>query len=147
MPTFTTRRVDTADRVVREALASLALDCFGPGELTRLTASWFLGGTWWVVREAGREVAFAGLRPSVRWDRTGYLALAGVLPAARGHGLQKRLTRLRLAECRRQGWQWAITDTLDNPASACSLISCGFRPYHPAVTWAAQRSTYWRKRL
>lgn len=148
MAPFTTRRVDVSDRVVREALRSLALECFEAGDLVRLTDSWFLGGTWWVTRGAQRrEMAFCGLRPSHHWAQTGYLALAGVVPAARGQGLQKRLIRVRLAECRRRGWHWAITDTIDNPASACSLIAAGFRPYHPSVRWGGQASTYWRRAL
>jgi hypothetical protein len=146
---FTAKRVNTSDRVVREALATLALDCFPKGELTLPTGSgWFANGVWWIIRDRrGAAVAFAGLRASVRWERTGYLALAGVLPEARGSGLQKRMTQLRLAECRRRGWKWAITDTLDNPASACSLIACGFRPYHPEVRWASKYSTYWRRNV
>jgi GNAT superfamily N-acetyltransferase len=107
-------------------------------------------GDWWIAFERGtkEEVAFASLRPSQRWDRTGYMNVAGVLPRARGHGLQRRLIRHRLKQARRYGWHTVITDTiLDNAASMNSLIASGFRPYTPAVKWGSEYTVYWQKTL
>lgn len=104
-------------------------------------------GWWWLAKEGDTLAGFAGLTPSARWADTGYLARAGVLPAYRGHGLQKRLIRVRLAKARKLGFKWVITDTRLNPASANSLIACGFRMYQPSDPWSFKDACYWRIKL
>ena len=104
-------------------------------------------GFWWVAYLDDVAVAFAGLHASVQWERTGYLARAGVHPAARGHGLQRRLIRVRIAKARRLGWQWLVTDTVENPTSSNNLIECGFRAFEPAKPWATKAAAYWRLKL
>ncbi|WP_368408593.1 GNAT family N-acetyltransferase [Caldimonas mangrovi] len=104
-------------------------------------------GWWWVASEGGNPVGFAGLWPSSRWSDAGYLSRSGVLPSARGRGLQKRLIRVREKKARELGWRWLITDTYRNPPSANSLIACGFRMFHPSKPWAADGACYWRKQI
>lgn len=55
---------------------------------------------WWVVYDGKTPVGFAG----VYWNKSGpaHLTRAGVLPACRGHGLQRKLIAVRLRWCRRQ---------------------------------------------
>jgi GNAT superfamily N-acetyltransferase len=104
-------------------------------------------GHWWIARAGKHLAGFAGIQQSHKWFDTGYLCRAGVLPEFRGQGLQKRLIRVRLAAARRLGWKWVVTDTRQNPASANSLIDCGFRMFTPSDPWSFKDACYWRIRL
>ena len=104
-------------------------------------------GHWWLVRdeETKLNVAFAGLTHSAFWLNTGYLKRVGVLREARGHGLQKRLLLVRERRARKNGWTCMTTDTTDNPPSANSLISGGYKIFEPSHRWAFPHSIYWKK--
>lgn len=105
-------------------------------------------GHWWIAyAECGKPVAFAGLVRSIRFSDAGYLCRAGVLDAFTGHGLQTRLIKVRLAQAKKLGWNWAITDTTDNPASANSLINAGFKIYTPSEPWSFKHSIYWKCKI
>lgn len=104
-------------------------------------------GYWWIATDGGNDCGFAGLAPSVRWRDTGYLCRAGVVPSHRGKGLQKKLIGVRVRYAKALGWEWLVTDTHDNPASANSLIACGFKMFDPSVPWGARGTLYWRKKL
>jgi len=104
-------------------------------------------GNWWIAYQEGKPIGFAGLVRSARWTDTGYLCRAGVIPSARGRGVQKRLIRVRQLYAKKMGWAWLITNTFDNPASANSLISCGYKLYDPSIPWGAKGTLYWRKKL
>ena len=104
--------------------------------------AWYWVGFW-----NGTPVCFCVLAPSVRWADCVYLARAGVVPEFQGKGLQKRMITIREKWARKQGFVWAVTDTSENPASANSLISRGYRMYEPTVAWGLSRALYWRKRL
>jgi GNAT superfamily N-acetyltransferase len=69
------------------------------------------------------------------------------LPSHRGQGVQKRLIRARIRQARALGWNWLITDTYLNPASANSLIATGFKMYEPSQPWGAKQTLYWRLKL
>ena len=92
---------------------------------------------WWVIG----DVAYAGLRidkEKVRTEKRGeeprtvtveiaHFTRAGVVPEARGQGLQKLLIKARLAWCKRRGIKTVKTYTSsDNTASIASLKACGF---------------------
>lgn len=105
-------------------------------------------GHWWIAyAECGKPVAFAGLVRSMRWNDTGYLCRAGVLDGFNGHGLQKRLIRVRIVQAKKLNWNWLITDTTDNPASSNSLISAGFKMYTPANPWSFKNACYWKYKV
>jgi GNAT superfamily N-acetyltransferase len=105
-------------------------------------------GWWWIATSDDNEpIGFAGLVPSTRWSDTGYLCRAGVVPNARGKGLQKNFIRLRARQALTNGYRWLITDTYENPASANSLISVGFKMFEPSVPWGAKGTLYWRLKL
>ena len=105
-------------------------------------------GHWWIAyAEENKPVGFAGIVRSFSWYDCGYLCRAGVIDGYTGKGLQKRLIRVRLRQAKKLGWQWAITDTTNNPASSNSLIHQGFKLYEPTKPWAYKHSLYWRKRL
>ena len=102
-------------------------------------------GHWWIAyTEDGKPIAFAGLVRSITWTDTGYLCRAGVMDGYTGHGLQKRLIRVRQTQARKLGWNWLITDTTANPASSNSLINAGFKIYTPANKWSFRNAIYWK---
>ena len=138
------REVDISNPLVVEMLHVLHSEVFTASEWVGNRVPRFRTGQWWIAYEGAEPIAFAGLRPSLRWEGTGYLASTGVLPKFRGRGLQRRLIRKRLAACSNNGWHTAITDTLNgNWASMRSLIACGFKPYAPVVRWGDKSAVYW----
>ena len=105
-------------------------------------------GHWWIAyAECGKPVGFGGLVRSIRFSDTGYLCRAGVLDAFTGHGLQKRLIDVRLRKAKELGWNWVITDTTNNPASANSLINSGFKLYEPSSPWSFKNALYWKYKI
>lgn len=136
-------RVSTRDPEIQALLVRMQVECL-PGDRPLAARD----GDWWICyTEAGTPVGFCALKSSVRWAETGYLSRAGVLPGHRGKGLQKRLIRVRIARARQLGWKWLLSDTSENPASANSLIACGFRMYEPRDPYGLETSLYWRLKL
>ncbi len=141
------RRVDISNEIVRAAIDSMIAECFKPEQWQGDSLPKALTGFWWVAFEGKTPVAFACLRPSARWDNVGYLSIAGVLPAWRGKGLQRRLIKKRVEYARKLGWHTVITETVnDNAPSMRSLIAAGFRPYLPQVRWGdPEHVVYWTR--
>ena len=142
-PKFTVRKVDIRDPAIQSLLLFLQRKILpedSPYKPDR--------GHWWVAyAECGKPVAFAGLVRSIKWTDTGYLCRAGVLDGFNGHGLQKRLIKVRQAQAKKLGWNWLITDTTNNPASSNSLISAGFKIYTPGQPWSFRNAIYWKYKV
>jgi len=140
---FTVKKVDIRNSAIQSLLLFLQRKILPediPYEPTR--------GHWWIAyAECGKPVAFAGLVRSIKWNDTGYLCRAGVLDGFNGNGLQLRLIKARLAQAKRLGWNWCITDTTNNPASANSLINAGFKMYTPANPWSFRNACYWKYKV
>ena len=65
-------------------------------------------------------------------DSAVFLNSCGVLPAARGRGIQRMLVRKRVNKARNMGFAWAYTYThANNVHSSNNLIGCGFRMWRP----------------
>jgi GNAT superfamily N-acetyltransferase len=107
------------------------------------------GGWWWLGYSLGQQPSgglwHPGTLPAVA--DTAYLSRAGVLPAWRGQGLQRRLIALRERLARRQGFVWMISDTTDNVPSSNNLIKAGYKLIEPSAPWANSESLYWSKKL
>lgn len=102
---------------------------------------------WWVIREAGITMGYAGAAFISRLNYV-YLSRAGVLPEFRGRGLHKRLLDARVKWAKKQGADAIITYTVaDNARSANTLISRGFKWYVPEDAWAGRGVVYWIKEL
>lgn len=141
--TYHVRQVNTKDPEIVAILERLQITCL-PGDIPQKATS----GYWWLCyTDAGVPVGFAGMVPSVRWEQTGYLSRAGILPAHQGRGLQKRLIKVRIAKAKQLGWRFLLSDTSENPASANSLISCGFKMYEPRNPYGLKTSLYWRRKI
>jgi len=102
---------------------------------------------WWLITCGGEPAGFGGYQQSHQFSNAIYLCRSGVLKGYRGNNLQKKLIRVRINHAKKLGYEWAVTDTRDNPASVNSLISCGFKNYEPINPWAFSNSMYWRKEL
>lgn len=104
-------------------------------------------GFWWLAFSKGHPVAFAGMNIVTSSPDMAFLCRAGVLPDHRGHGLQRRLIRVRVNKAKRLGLSNVISTTYDNPRSANNLLAEGFRLYQPESPWGAEGTNYWIKNL
>jgi GNAT superfamily N-acetyltransferase len=140
---ITVRKVDTRNPEVLATLKYLQKECL-PSDIPHAVNR----GHWWIAYvDDIIPVGFAGMVRSVNFSDAGYLCRAGVLGKYQGKGIQKRMIKSRETYAKKLGWKWLITDTRQNPASANSLISCGFRMYTPSNPWADIKTVYWRKSL
>lgn len=88
---------------------------------------------WWVAYDGDRPVAYAGLYVQTK-GLEAHFERCGVLPSARGQGLQRALIKARLVWCRRKGMLVAKTYTSGpqhadgaNAYSIANLRDCGFQ--------------------
>lgn len=144
-PSFTIRRIDATDEFWAEELHALHALCFTDDVAPRLKLDETEGGFWWLVFDDAKPIAFGGIVPGKRNPGFGYLARAGVHPKYRGHGLQRRLIRVRERYARQLGWKGCVTDTTNTPHSANNLIREGYFIFTPKKPWSFTNTTYWRK--
>lgn len=133
---------DKSHTWVRETYTDMHRVCF-PEADDQLPVGdlWFAWET-----DVDMPVAFASLWPSQRVDGAGYLARAGVLPAARGCGLQKRLIRVREKEAKLKGWHVMFSDVdPSNAQSMNNLFACGYRAFVPSDPWQGRPWVYVKK--
>lgn len=147
------RRARQEDVSIIEAMDTL---CFAPEAAERVHIH-RPNEVWWIGEdEYGEPVCYAGAKI---WksgsEQALYLHRAGVLPGARGRGLQRRLIAVRVQFARRQGIPevWTYTSHT-NIASANNLIRAGFSLWMPAA-WGYSRNPskpvgdtawlYWRR--
>ena len=137
------RQVDPMDPRIHAILDRLDRELFPSDTLDKKKGCW-----WLMYARRYIPIAFAGMRASTSWAKTGYLCRVGVLPAYQGQGLQRRLLRVRETKARWLGWKWLLVDTRpDNYASINNLIRCKYRLYAPRCLWSFKRDLYWRKQL
>ncbi len=91
------------------------------------------GGAWWVATDDGRPVGYSGGRV---WERDGGVFIIerqGVIPEARGHGLQRRFIRAALNYAKREGLSsvWSYTAHW-NVHSSNNFIRTGFVLWSPS---------------
>lgn len=136
-------KVDTSHADVSAAILGMHATCFPDLEFQELH------GSWWIAYDDKKSpVAFAGLWPSVRTPGAGYLCRAGVLPSARGVGLQRRLIRVREREARLKKWVMTLSDVdPTNHRSMNNLFECGYRAFRPEHPWCGDEWVYVRKIL
>lgn len=149
--TYSVRRVDVADPGHAHDFLEMQAACFPEdypmAPLMADTLAW-----WFAFEDREDPVGFACLAQGYEDPQTGFLAWAGVMPQARGAGLQRRLIQVRLREAERRGYRRAVTYTrTGNHWSSNNLISCGFRLYPSSSNWATGKPSssilYWEKRL
>ena len=135
------REIDGGDNA--DILTELHSQCFG----SEAPQADYDIGHWWLAYYEKEPIGFAGLTPSQFTSYCGYLKRAGVLPEHRGHGLQRRLVRVRESRARKNGWSRIVTDCTDNPASANNLFKAGYRMFTPKAPWFRESTLYWIKSI
>lgn len=129
-----TQRVSVKDR--RDVLTALHTLTFPSDE----QPDWQEQGLAWITYDQGEPVAF--LYAEQMPDKSWYFSRVGVMPAARGKGLQRKL--MRLMEKALAG-QKLISTTYLNPASANNFVRMGWLTFLPAYRWGAPDTIYWYK--
>lgn len=107
------------------------------------------GSFWWILYAEGEPIGFAGVR-IIDGGESGYLYRAGILPAYRGMGLQRRLIRVRERWCRKQHLKSCVTYVLpNNTASLNNLLRLGYISYKPSYTYGEKTGlcVYLRKMI
>jgi GNAT superfamily N-acetyltransferase len=105
---------------------------------------------WWLaqafINDEWAPVGYCGIQPSDE-GRYGFLSRAGVLAIARGHGLQKRMIRVRERWARAHGMTHTYTYVAwNNISSMRSLVASGYKPYTHR-TYGDLRALYFRRLL
>lgn len=100
---------------------------------------WKADGLAWIVYDGSDPVAFIYCEPTN--DGSWYFSRVGVMPAARGQGLQRKLMRTMhraLKDC------ILVSTTYQNPPSANNFIREQWMTYLPAHPWGSPDTIYWR---
>lgn len=117
---MTVRRAKASEMA---AIQDMDAECFPEDHSPEFQSAW-----WWVAEDRGSLVGYAGAAFLTSGD--GYLCRAGVLPEARGQGIQKGLIHARLKWYRRAGTERVVTYvSVENLPSLNNLYSCGLRAY------------------
>lgn len=106
---------------------------------------WRSGGAAWIAYEDEDAVGFLYAEPTA--DGSWYFSRVGVMPAARGRGLQRALMQRFEQWARRQRIPVLVSTTYQNPASANNFVREQWMTYLPAFPWGAADTIYWRKDL
>lgn len=102
---------------------------------------------WLAEDELGESVGFCTAR-KLTYENGVFLSRAGVLPEARGAGLQRRMIHVRTRWARSIGAEFLCTYVvLDNFASLTNLIKSGYKLYTPANRWVGAGVLYLQKLL
>ncbi len=102
---------------------------------------------WWVCYWNNKPVGFYGWEPMKNKPFNVYICRCGVIPSHRGRRLQKKMASVALLCAKNMGYRRAVSDTRQNPPSANSFISSGFKTFTPEDPWSFKDSIYWYKIL
>lgn len=104
-------------------------------------------GIYWIMREHGTNapIGFSGMRLLSGEPGCALRTRSGVLKAARGKGLQKRLIRVSQDYCSDNGIHTLLATTTGwNTWSSNNFIKCGFKLYDPQWHWMDVGTLYWK---
>jgi GNAT superfamily N-acetyltransferase len=77
-----------------------------------------------------------------------FFSRVGVLLAARGQGLQRKMMNVMEKHGRREGWREIVTYTIGgNGHSIQNILECGYRTYEPRKSYVGWKFVHLRKRL
>lgn len=108
------------------------------------------GCYWWVAFGAdGAPVGFAGLEVLTGDNKhVGFLCRAGVMPAGRGYGLQRRLIRTRIKAAGKLTLSRIVTYTHEtNFVSCANLIRSGLHMYTSQSNYGGSDMLYFKTEL
>jgi GNAT superfamily N-acetyltransferase len=142
-PKYRVREVDGQDEETAQTLSDLHRLTFFEGA----AIPEFDQGYWWLAYRETEPVGFAGLVPSTHVRDAGYFIRVGVMSPHTGHRLQLRLMRALELRARHIGWNWVVSDTTDNLASANNFVRANYRLFQPRYAWAFPQTLYWYKNI
>jgi RimJ/RimL family protein N-acetyltransferase len=130
----------------KEQVFALDLLCFSADDGSLGSIEDLNGSDWWLVWDENNEpVGYCGI---VVYDGFAIHKRCGVLPRARGNGLQKKMLRLRENFARKAGCESVSTYvSIYNAPSANNLIKSGYRVYNPEWRWGGDEFLYVEKVL
>lgn len=106
---------------------------------------------WWIAIDTSSNtpVAYAGSYHMISYAiKKSVLHRAGVLSKYRGHGLQRRLIKVRERFAKKEKCKEIVTYTsYDNIHSSNNLIKCGFVLYKPQYPWVWGAVNYWKRKI
>lgn len=108
------------------------------------------GRAWWIGYRDAVPVCYCAVSTTYESrSPVAYLYRAGVMPVARGLGLQRKMIEIRCRYAKRQGRRKAVTVTAwNNAASMRSLMAAGFKPFRPtAYTQILETLVHWSRDL
>lgn len=97
----------------------------------------------WITYDGLDPVAFLYAEPQL--DGSLYFSRVGVMPSARGKGLQRTLMRRMVKDGKARGFKTFVSTTYQNPPSANNFVKEQWMTYNPATPWGAPDTIYWRK--
>lgn len=100
---------------------------------------WKVDGLAWITYMGPDPVAFIYCEPQP--DGSWYFSRVGVMPAARGQGLQRKLMRTMQRALK---GRILVSTTYNNPPSANNFIREQWMTYLPAHPWGSPDTIYWR---
>ena len=77
-----------------------------------------------------------------------FFSRVGVMPGARGQGLQRKLMAVMEKHARREGWREIVTYCAGhNGHSTRNILAAGYRTYEPRKSYVGWEVVHMRKRL
>ena len=108
---------------------------------------WEDATAYWLLQDDVEPKGFCSVRKLTE-ENAVFLVRAGILPSARGAGLQRGMIRARVQWARSLGCESVITyATFSNHASVVNLLRCGFQFYTPEYDWGGPGNHYFLKEL
>lgn len=109
----------------------------------------------WVARlpspetKEGLELAaYITAHPLNKRQSVWFFSRVGVLPWARGRGLQRKLMQVMERHGRREGWREIVTYTVPaNLWSTRNILEAGYRTYEPRKSYVGFDVVHMRKKL
>jgi GNAT superfamily N-acetyltransferase len=129
-----------------EQIYALDLLCFGTADGSMGSVDDMIGSDWWIVWDEHKSpVGYCGV---ILYKDFAVHKRCGVLPCARGHGLQKKLIKTRENFARKNGCEMICTYvSIENNFSANNLFDCRYRAYNPDWRWGGDHYLYIQKTL
>ena len=121
---------------------------FARHSLTFPLDEWEDASAYWIAYDdVSSPVGFCSVRV-LRNEPGVFLTRAGILPCARGQGLQRRMINTRVQWARKGGFEYAVTYCYyDNHASIVNLLRCGFKFTRPLYWYGGKNSHYFIREL
>jgi len=105
-------------------------------------------GFWWLAfDEYKTPIAFAGMVSNHPFQSCWYLKRCYVAPWARGHGLQRKLLRLREVKAAELGIRQLVGECPAGSASEANFKHAEYELIRPEQPWGAPGSVYFSKRI